>query len=71
MCFTIAQEVQPKDYTQILMDKKQHKLQVLNLLTVMVLHLVQTGASNGNNIPFVAWQWHANAGTTRPIQMEI
>ena len=28
-----------KDYTQILMDKKQHKLQVLNLLTVMVLHL--------------------------------
>ena len=30
-----------KDYTQILMDKKQHKPQVLNLLTVMVLHLVQ------------------------------
>ena len=22
------------------------------------------GASNGNNIPFVAWQWHANGGTT-------
>ena len=26
--------------------------------------LGNAGASNGNTIPFVAWQWHANGGTT-------
>ena len=26
--------------------------------------LGNAGASNQNTIPFIAWQWHANAGTT-------